>query len=501
MPGALRYRLPLLAASGAVGATLALACPSASFAEAEKEYSTSFEPQCLVVGGAGSGTTAQLGVTMRANGPTEATASEGSHTGAFSMSHASLTVTAPPSVSAALAGSGAKELTGKLTNLTLQASEATPSTENIGKPVEYPEGVPFVTAVEPGASTVITIPSKALGETSLTYQAGSWGVFERATLVKLLVSSEAGFQEPEPGVFKLTGKGMVMSAEGRKEGKRVSGPFTVACNPPSNVVFAEVPVHADPPGLDGGHPEIYTGRLRLPEVSRNSVVGWGPLKFTASALETEVQCVNFGFGSAWNEGTPAVGRGEILSWHASGNANVAGTSMTPQCAIKIADGESTEAWVTDEPPTMEGKRTGPLSVPWDLQFVCVENESVKSGLAEIGVPKGAPLTTGCKTEAEEAAAVEKEESERTGCYATTVPEGCIKVNLVVPSLGLETVFEGTQRPLAVNGFSSGLHPSRWLFAGPAEGKLHLRGVYSDVMAASGEVKVSGLASLSLFTVR
>jgi hypothetical protein len=506
MPGPLRSRLPvLLASSGAIGAAaaFALAAPSVSLAS-EVEYTTTFEPQCLIVGSGtgGSGDTrAQLGVTIKAEGPSEAFASEGSHTGALTLRGASVTVTAPASVSALLEKSGATEAAGRLTNLTLQATQANPTLNNIGKPVEYPEGVPFVSSIVASGNTVIRIPSKKLGETTLTYKAGSWGVNEHATLVKLLVSNEPGFQETESEVFKLTGKGLLMSVEGRKEGKRLNGPVTVACNPPSDVVLAEVPIKAEPPGLEGGHPEIYTDRLRLLETSHNGLVGWGTLQFASAALETEVSCVNFGIGSAWNEGKPAVGRGEILSWHASGNTNILGGEPSRECAFKRAGSETAEAWVTDEPAIFEVGRSGPQSVPWELQLLCVENEGVKVGLAEIGIPKGTPLSTGCKTSAEEAAAVEKEEEERTGCYANTVPEGCIKVNLVVPSLGIEAVFEGTQRPKVVDGFVNGLHPSRWSFSGPTLGKLHLRGVYADVMAASGEVKVSGFNALQLITVK
>jgi hypothetical protein len=472
-----------------------------SFAEAEKEYATSFEAPCVYANSGGVDIKATLNVAAKAMGPTEATAGEGSHTGAFSFTGASVTVTTPVTVSAALASSGATEVAGKLTDLTVQASGASPTLNNVGKPLEYPEGVPFVSPVEAGKDTVLTIPSKALGETTLTYKAGSWGVFEKSTLVTLRVSSEPGFEEPEPGVIKLTGKGLVMIAEGRKLGKRVSGPFTLACNVPSNVVWAEIPVHPNPPGLEGGHPEIYTNRLRLNEASHNAIVGWGPLKFISSALETEVECVNLGLGSAWNEGTPPVGRGEILSWNASGDASTQGAEMSRECAFRRADSERAEAWITDEAPPVEGVRRGPLSAPWGLQLVCVENETGKLALAQIGIPKGAPLTTGCKTEAEEAAAVEKEEEERTGCDAVTVPEGCIKANLVVPSIGMEAVFEGTQRPQLLNGFVNGLHPSRWTFTGAAEGKLHLRGVYSDVMSATGVVKVSGFQAVQLVTVK
>jgi hypothetical protein len=77
----------------------------------------------------------------------------------------------------------------------------------------------------------------------------------------------------------------------------------------------------------------------------------------------------------------------------------------------------------------------------------------------------------------------------------------VKVNIIVPTLGLEQIFEGTQQPIAKNGITNGLHPSTWEFTGPAVGKLHLKGVFTTTGTTSGGVKEVGFGSLQLITAK
>jgi hypothetical protein len=123
-------------------------------------------------------------------------------------------------------------------------------------------------------------------------------------------------------------------------------------------------------------------------------------------------------------------------------------------------------------------------------------------LLTLGVAPGAAAESAeCKSEAERATEIEKEETERKGCFATTVPEGCIKFNLVVPSLGLEERFEGTQQPKITNGITNGLHPTALTWEGAALGKLHLNGTFATTAALSGSAKAIGFGSIQLITAK
>jgi hypothetical protein len=237
--------------------------------------------------------------------------------------------------------------------------------------------------------------------------------------------------------------------------------------------------------------------------SKVGISGWGPLKAVSPALELEVECVQSFFAADFNEGTPlTAGHGEILGWDASGDATVGGTEARRSCkSHKTGVTGEPEAWITTE-PVVETTRKTPLSIPWKYQLGCAESEGVGHPIVTIGLPPGAAAPSAeCKTEAEKATEIEKEETERKGCFATSVPEGCIKMNIVLPSLALEEVFEGTQQPKIVNGFTSGLHPSSWEYAGTPLGKLHLKGTFTTTLALTGSAKTIGFGSLQLITAK
>ncbi len=230
------------------------------------------------------------------------------------------------------------------------------------------------------------------------------------------------------------------------------------------------------------------------------VLGWGPVKLTSTALSTEIECMQLAFGDAFNEGSPSSGRGEILGFSASGNATKTGTETNRECKFKKGTSE-VEAWVTDEPALEQtgtvGKRGVPLTVPWDVELRCGEREESEAPILRLGVPSGTTPSPACKSEEEEKTEIEAEESGRTGCYATTVPAGCMKVNIVQPSLALETVFEGSLRPHVVDGAGTGLNASRWKFEGATSGKLRLATEFATSGTTTGEVKTSGLGASEL----
>jgi hypothetical protein len=246
--------------------------------------------------------------------------------------------------------------------------------------------------------------------------------------------------------------------------------------------------------LEEGRPEWYGNNTRLTATSRTGVVQWGELnlvhEFTPAegGGERRIGCGDArSFGYLTNEGTPAFGKGQILAWQASGGTGA--TSGDRSCRWEQSGVEGAfETWLTDEPevggsnfePPVEGGRKTPLSVPWNIELLCVEREGVKSALIEIGVPDGASAPASeCKTETARAEEIAGEEERRKGCFATTVPEGCIKLNAVQPLLAFEQILEGSLQLKYKNGFTNGLHPSTWEYeGGAAAGQLHWVGHFA-----------------------
>jgi hypothetical protein len=477
--------LSVLATTSAIG----LASPGASLAASEKEYSTTVEPTCVFAPGT-LNVSAKLQMTVTGMAPSEL-ASLGQ---TFSLTKTSITIVAPVSVTELFAGQEANEAKGVLSNFVVNASEAEPVATNIAKPPEFPSGLPFAALVEKGKPLVLHVPSKVPGELG-TYTAGTWTVSQIAASVALTVSNEPGFEEKSPGEYVVTGKGVQLTIEGLKSGTRVIGPITVACNGAGSTL-AQIPHAKNSEQFE--HPEMYSNNIRL-GTGHVGVIDWGPLKLVAATLGEEGECVGFGFGSTWNEGSPGVGRGQVLSFGAAGDATAAGGETRRSCKFKQGTTEGLEAWVTTASALSEGKQGPPLSVPWNTALSCVEIESTPRALLEVGTPNGAPATTGCVTEAEQVAANAKEEEERRGCYATTVPEGCIKVNVVVPAAAQELVFEGTLRGIWRNGFTSGIKPSELAFQSETMGKLHLAGTFGTTATVSGGLKMPGLGTIQLMT--
>jgi hypothetical protein len=237
--------------------------------------------------------------------------------------------------------------------------------------------------------------------------------------------------------------------------------------------------------LEEGHPEWYGNNKLVSLESRMGVVQWGPLRLQEVNGEREIECAAHSFGYVTNEGTPTFGKGRILAWGAAGDATAEGRETIRSCFFYCCGGTAeVEGWMTDEsaifePP--EGSRKTPLSVPWNLELLCVEHEGVKSALMRIGVPNGAAAPASeCKTETARAEEIAGEETRREACFAVTVPEGCMKVNVVGIQLGLEQVTEGSLQLKYTNGFTNGLHPSAWTSeGGAAAGQLHVRGNFAS----------------------
>ncbi len=255
--------------------------------------------------------------------------------------------------------------------------------------------------------------------------------------------------------------------------------------------------------VEEGHPEWRDNYVTV-GASLVGITGWQTVRLDSPALETEAECVSAFFGGIKNEGSPLVGRGSILSWEASGDASKTGTELDRECHFKKGTA-AVEAWMTDEPALVqtgtEGQHGSPLTVPWNIELRCGEREEEPRAIVKIGVPTGSTPVTGCKSEEEEKAEIEKEENERKGCYASPVPAGCIKIDVAQPMLGLETVFEGTLRALAKNGGGNGLNFSRWKFEGEKSGKLRLSSEFVTTSTVTGEIALVGFGSTELIQAR
>ncbi len=251
-----------------------------------------------------------------------------------------------------------------------------------------------------------------------------------------------------------------------------------------------------------GHPELYDNFVKV-GATHIAVLGIGPMKWVSPGLGTEIECLTQFFGGAWNEGG-TLGRGEILGWSAQGHASANGRELSRECNFKKGTA-TVEAWMTDEPPLPSGtagERGQPLTVPWNLEYRCGEHlGETEETIIKIGIPTGTTATPGCKSEAVEDSEIQSEEQQHTGCYTGPAPKGCIKIDMVEPAVGLETVMEGTLRPRSFNGFGSGLNPTLFVYEGETSGRLRLSTNAAVTFSATGSTTFSGLPNYALIIAR
>jgi hypothetical protein len=294
--------------------------------------------------------------------------------------------------------------------------------------------------------------------------------------------------------------------------------------------------------------EAAVGAARVP------TTGYGEIQLSSPQINTQIECENIGFGSAWNEPPtektgPISGHGEILVWWASGHTpKGTHTELNTRCRFTYHGVEENQptapiAWASAEPPlhtvTTEGevctlpteklftecpKRAGEpgeerldttvilqvsregLSLPWNIQFT----EKSEKPRVRIGLP----LVCKHKEGAEETELQKcPEASERTpskspaACAVLTTtpdPPGCVKVEILTdPPLNLHMEYEGYVEPLGINGGPNGLSSSSWEFEGAAGGEpvLHLRETPTTEGSTTGNVKIIGFGGQELITAR
>jgi hypothetical protein len=519
-----RLRLRRLGAVSVVGALAAAVgimatAPGVNAASPEREYTAAFEAPCVVGPGVLNIRT-KAKIELHSMVPTSVSPGE-----SFMLKKAHSSITTPVELTENFVAFGATEVTGVVTRLILDATGAEPPHTNIAKPGEFPNGLPFIAPVEKGKPGVFTIPSLKLGETGLTYTAGTWTVTAGSGVVKISLNTEPGFTESGTTIT-TTGNGIVSEVEGKKEGTRTIGPVTVVCNPPSGVAPLEIPIVLES-SLEQGHPELYeNGKLGPEKATAQAQTGFGQLQFSSPQIGGIAECVVLGFGAGWNEGSPRRAIGQIFGWGAGGHIpapTATSGELTSSCRA-ASETNTPGSFMTDEgfirseaneKGEVEPKRRR-LSVPWNAEAVCGIREEVDSSIIRVGVPNGEfprptkPCPPASTLEPEKVEAEEhlKEREEKKGCYATDpAPEGCLRLTVVVPAAGLEAAFGGTLWAHELNGAKNGLSASRWKLEGAEHsGALQCEfpaGCVSavDTAAATGELKDIGYKEIQLVTLR
>lgn len=224
--------------TAAAMAGITVVSASGGAAAAQKEYSATFQAQCMLAPGL-LNEPATVQVSTRSTGPAETF--EGQQ---VTFDEASVKLTTPASWSESFAALQTAQLRGKLTSFELDATGLEPAALNIATPSEFPEGLPFVAPIERESSITFTAPAGSIS---------SYGPFKTvptpASNAKLEVNSEAAFRETESGSgnYEATGKGIVLELEGlNAEGVKKVGPITAACTAPKGVVVAEIPIVLPP---------------------------------------------------------------------------------------------------------------------------------------------------------------------------------------------------------------------------------------------------------------
>jgi hypothetical protein len=238
----LRFRpvgwLAALGTLAAIAATMVAAAPSGASAPL-KEYSATFEPEC-VIGPGVLNIKAKLRANLRADAPEFVEPGE-----TFNAEQATSAITSPSSLTESFVSLGVHEVRGHITNFVLDGTNGEPATLNVAKPTEFPSGLPFVAPVEKEKAVTFAAPSLALGETGRTFTFGplkaTGAVGQNAMQT---VDPAKGFEE-SGGSITATGNGIVSEIEGFNEkGERTIGPLKVVCTAPAGVVVASIPIKA-----------------------------------------------------------------------------------------------------------------------------------------------------------------------------------------------------------------------------------------------------------------
>ena len=219
------------------------------------------------------------------------------------------------------------------------------------------------------------------------------------------------------------------------------------------------------------------------------IIGFGQITVSSVKHQLSIECVNLMTGFVWNENKESTGTrayGFINTWWASGHApTTENGELSTKCRMSGESASGREGWLDAEPPLQGVTQQGE---------VCIDK--AKTGLGECPIPAGEPnaeredvkVVTGLSREALSTPwnmeLIPKENglriSARIGvpsekghsCSESPAPPGCIRMSVVVPSLGWQLPLEGSLEPTLLIGAGNALTPSSFEFEGEKSGTLH-----------------------------
>jgi hypothetical protein len=295
-------------------------------------------------------------------------------------------------------------------------------------------------------------------------------------------------------------------------------------------------------------PELFRNEHHVAKGSHIPAIGYGQLELTQSPGASSVlECVNLGFGAAWSEGSGP--QGEILEWTASGHAPYEEhTELGSTCrfiweGVEENQPGSPVAWVSAEQPlamvaqtaevcidpektlaecplkvgepgderqlisVVTGLHREPPALPWNFRLSEREGKTrIQIGLPEecrSGQPPHVLIPCSEATEASEREVGTNPEA----CVANPdankpAPEGCVRVDFLIPALNFALPYEGYLEPRVTNGVMNGLSPGAWEFEGTEkEPCLVLRGNAENHGCVNGFVKILGSSGQELLSIR
>ena len=296
-------------------------------------------------------------------------------------------------------------------------------------------------------------------------------------------------------------------------------PWLAACFALVVLVLAPAVAHAEEP-----EPRWYSNRNEL-NATHTPVTAWGKLSLQSQAVG-KITCINVMAASVWNEGT--VPRGEFEGW-GSDQCEAPELEKVYDEIFEPYIGKKITVFATAELPTLNQEREAfacketekeelqriqkkldecpnsseresrslisatrreETGFPWKFKVMNGTRNGEPAVVAQIGIP---PTGQTCypKEQGEEGEVPAKWEA---------VPQGCMRLDVIIPQIPVELVFYGTLTPTLLNGVKNGLSPSRFHFT-PESGDLVSAQGSAPETEAEGELKFLASGGEQLVTAK
>jgi len=271
------------------------------------------------------------------------------------------------------------------------------------------------------------------------------------------------------------------------------------------LVLAPAVAHAEEP-----EPRWYSNRNEL-NATHTPITAWGKWTLVSGAAG-KITCTNVMAASVWNEG--GLPKGEFEGWgsvqcEAPVLEKFYNEVFEPYIGKKITVfataelptiNQEREAWACKETekeelsriqkklkecpnsserearPLITATRREETGFPWKFKVMNGTRNGEPAQLAQIGIPPTGqtcyPKEKGIITNPETGA----EEEGEVPAKWESVPQGCVRIDVIVPQIPVELEFYGTVTPTLLNGVKNGLSPSR----------LHFTSESGDLVSAEGQ---------------